>query len=132
MRMRVCVCVCAYEFASVRVCGCLRVSGSLCMCIRMCARACAYACVWLCMRLGLWARVRVFSALSGACVRAWVWVWVCVCVRVRLTVCAPRRLCGRCGGTAGTGRIDSSARGACGRAGLLALVPIARALRPQV
>ena len=122
--VRVCMgaCSCMWLWACVRA-SCpvfLRVCARLRACVRVLQllRRCACArreCVVVCVR----ARIRVFArdflwfrrSLGKASSRMRVGVSACAyvwhaCAR------APRRLCGRCGGTAATGGINSPAGGA--------------------
>ncbi len=96
-------------FSSASVVGCaaafMRTCGvDLCVCARACA--CARAC--LCRRAFVRTCERGLLFHRQASSRMWVQgcAYVCVCM------CAPRRLCGRCGGMVGTGGINSSAGGA--------------------
>jgi hypothetical protein len=130
--VRACVRVCASVCAWVRVGPC----GCVCACVSRGLSFCACASLSVCARLRasvcvlqhLWWCLCGFRECVGACVwRAFACVRgslcglgsrlpssVClsalVCVR-HDCVCAPQRLCGRFGGTAGTGGINCSAGG---------------------
>ena len=111
VRQRPCGCVgfmlvfragsCAHLCARAGPCVCARARARVCACARSCARARASV---FCRSLGkASSRMRVY-----VCACAYVWH---ACAR------APRRLCGRCGGTAATGGINSPAGGAGRRRG---------------
>ena len=113
LRLRARLCVCARLRACVRVLQLLR----RCACaLRECVVVCVCARIRLFARDFLWFRRSLGKASSRMRVCACAYVWH-ACAR------APRRLCGRCGGTAATGGINIIARPAApgGGAGVVAV-----------
>jgi hypothetical protein len=94
------ICGSVPEDVCLRVCSCECLCAHLCSCAGACARTCLRMRVFVCTCECVWPFHRQASPL------------VCVCA-CGSNDCArmPRRLCGRCGGTAGTGGINSSAGG---------------------